>query len=556
MLIDPLRNGVRDGSVNSILFPQDPIARATQIISQLRTIFPPAEGRFIFGPMVKIGWGPNSILELSAAVVLELMSPIRLVILGRIQAAIPDKKETVLNLRLDIVGVLDFDKGEVSIDASLVDSRLVVFVITGDMALRIGWGASKMFALAAGGFHPAFQPPPGFPALRRLGIALSDSDNPRLRMETYMALTANSIQFGAGVDAYVKVDAFVGSFSVAAKITFDTLIQFSPFTLLAELGASIDIELNDEPLLHAAFHATLSGPQPWHAIGYAEFDFLGKRRVDFEVTSGTPVDAPPAEISVSGVLDEVAKAFARADAWATLPPAEADRVVSVRDREPGEAIHVHPLGALSARQRVLPLGQTIDRFGTSIVKPTAFALKGFQVGGGATVPAGTELYDDFAPGQFLSLTDDERVARPAFESMRSGGSVNAKRFRVPSDDPDGVPGQSGYQEAIVDVEPGTGVRSATLAGGKRVEIPGEVVAALVHGGAAAHAETRSNGAREFRGPAVEVGVVGERYVVADADTLIAVAGTPAESAAEAHERLGKRSPEAVPAAVVPVGEAG
>src|SRR5439155_18364772 len=156
MVVDALRNGVRDGSVNAILFPQDVVARAPQIISQLQTIFPPAEGRYVFGPMVKIGWGPNSILELSAGLVLELMAPIRLVILGRIQAALQDKKDTVLNLRLDIVGVVDFDKGEISVDASLVDSRLVMFALTGDMALRVGWGPTKMFALAAGGFHPAF----------------------------------------------------------------------------------------------------------------------------------------------------------------------------------------------------------------------------------------------------------------------------------------------------------------------------------------------------------------------------------------------------------------
>src|SRR5439155_9966724 len=44
MVVEALRNGVRDGSVNAILFPQDVIARAPQIISQLRSIFPPAEG--------------------------------------------------------------------------------------------------------------------------------------------------------------------------------------------------------------------------------------------------------------------------------------------------------------------------------------------------------------------------------------------------------------------------------------------------------------------------------------------------------------------------------
>jgi hypothetical protein len=304
--------------------------------------------------------------------------------------------------------------------------------------------------------------------------------------------------------------------------------------------------------------ATLSGPQPWHAIGYAEFNFLGKRRVDFEITSGKPAEPPILEIRPADVLTEVVKAFARADAWATLPPAEADRVVSVADREPGDAIHVHPLGSLSARQRVLPLGQTIDRFGTSVVQPTAFTLRGFQVGSAAVVSPGNELYDDFSPGQFLSLTDDERVARPVFESMRSGGSVNAPRFRIPTlanGAPDMVAAQSGYRESVVDVEPTTGARSAT-GPTPGPEVSAQVLSALVHGGAAAHAETRSNGPREFRGAAVPVGVVDERWVVTDANTLLPVGGAAPESAAEAHERLDDRPADAGPATVVTVAEAG
>ena len=185
MVVDVLRDGVRNRTVEAILFPKDPIARASEIISTLRSVFPPAEGRFVFGPMIKLGWGPNAIISLEACVILELMAPIKLVILGRVQIALPDKKDGILNLRLDIVGVIDFDRGEVSVDASLIDSRIAVFVITGDMAVRIGWGASKIFAIAAGGFHPKFLAPPGFPQLRRLAIALADSDNPRIRLETY-----------------------------------------------------------------------------------------------------------------------------------------------------------------------------------------------------------------------------------------------------------------------------------------------------------------------------------------------------------------------------------
>ncbi|HEX6648785.1 MAG TPA: DUF6603 domain-containing protein, partial [Pyrinomonadaceae bacterium] len=55
--IDPLRTGLRDNTLSSILFPTDVVANADRIISDLRQVFPPANGRFIFGPMAKIAWG-------------------------------------------------------------------------------------------------------------------------------------------------------------------------------------------------------------------------------------------------------------------------------------------------------------------------------------------------------------------------------------------------------------------------------------------------------------------------------------------------------------------
>jgi hypothetical protein len=540
MVIDPLRNGVRDGTVNAILFPQNVVARAPQIISQLRSIFPPADGRYVFGPMVKIGWGPNSLITLEAALILELMMPIRLVILGRIQIALPDRKDPVLNLRLDIVGVIDFDRGEISIDASLVDSKLVVFAITGDMAVRVGWGATKMFVVAAGGFHPKFQPPAGFPTLRRLGISLATGDNPRLRLECYMAMTANTIQFGALLDMYVKVDTFAGTFSAAANLTFDALIQFQPFELMADLSAGIDIELNRKPLLHAALCASLTGPTPWHAIGYAEFDFLGRHRIDVEATSGPDAQPPVVRIDGRDVLAEITKAFARSDAWAALPPQEGERVVGLRDLEAGAAVVVHPLGALSARQRVVPFGVSVDRFGTAVVPPTTFTLEGFLLSGGGGVVAkqASDLSDDFAPGQFTALTDDERVARPAFESLRSGGTVPVPGFRVPADRPAGIAASENYEESVVDVEPATGVRRDKASTGRVARLPVATVNKLAFAGAAALAETRTAGATGFRGPDLHVEVTDERYVVAETDTLVKDAGARPESAAEAADRRG------------------
>jgi hypothetical protein len=534
MVIDVLRDGVRDGSVNAILFPQDPIARATEIISTLRSVFPPAEGRYVFGPMVKIGWGPNALLELQAALVLELMAPIRLVVLGRIQLALPEKKDPVLNLRLDIVGVVDFDRGEVSVDASLIDSRIAAFAITGDMALRVGWGASKIFALAAGGFHPRFLPPPGFPALRRLAISLADSNNPRLRMETYLALTSNTFQLGADLDVYAEADTFFGNFSLQALMGFDALIQFQPFALSAELGASVDIARDGTPFLHAAIHAALTGPGPWHIVGYAEFDCLGKHRIDVEASIGDVIELAAPVLLPTELLNQLLTALGRSDAWAALPPEDAARVVTLCDQPSNGRVRIHPLGSLSSRQRVLPFDKEIQRFGAAEVAPTTFTLNGFRIGSSqATYTPAEQLLDDFAPGQFSPLSDDERLARPAFEAMHSGGRVSVLGFRTPSTPP--VATTDDYDAFVVDDEPLTGSRTAAPAALGTARIPGGAFKLLVSGGAAAHAPTRSGGATDFAGGEdLSVGVKPERYVAADANTLIPSqpGGT---SAAEAHD---------------------
>jgi hypothetical protein len=538
MVIDALRNGVRNGSVDSILFPSNPVARATEIISNLRAIFPPAEGRYIFGPMVKLGWGPNAILEFQAAVILELMSPIKLVILGKVQAQLPDKKSGIVFLRLDIVGVIDFDRSEASVDASLVDSRIAMFAITGDMALRIGWGATKQFALAAGGFHPRFQPPAGFPQLGRLAISLATGDNPRLRLESYFALTANTIQFGGGLDIYAKVDTFAGTFSVAALANFDALIQFQPFKLEADLGASVDIARNGNPFLHAALHASLTGPGPWHATGYAEFDCLGKHRVAFEAIIGEPAPQPPQTMEVRDIARRLADALARPDAWTALPPADGERIATLRNQPAGGRTLVHPLGALAARQRELPLGKKIDRFGAAFVAPVTFSLVSFTLGA-QTQPAGEILRDDFAPGQFTPLTDDERLARPAFEAMQSGGSVAVAGFRAPADMPGGIAVDIAYAEAFVDFEPRLDARVAVPSNLLATVLTSAALSDLASGGAASFAATRAGGSADFRTRSLAVGVRGERFVAAGVDDLAPLAGSSATGAscAEAHDAI-------------------
>ena len=83
-----LREGLKTGTLNSILFPVDPLRNAPQLLSDLRRVFPPTAGRHVFGPMVQLRWGTPTLLTLELALLLELPAPVRLIVLGPVASAV------------------------------------------------------------------------------------------------------------------------------------------------------------------------------------------------------------------------------------------------------------------------------------------------------------------------------------------------------------------------------------------------------------------------------------------------------------------------------------
>ena len=151
---DVLREGLKTGTLNSVLFPLDPLRNAPQLFSDLRRVFPPTAGRHVVGPMVQLRWGTPTLLTLDLALLVELPAPIRVVVLGRLQVLLPNQTHPLIQIRMDALGLLDVSAETVSLDATLYDSRILQFTLTGDMALRAGWGRQPQFVLAIGGFHP------------------------------------------------------------------------------------------------------------------------------------------------------------------------------------------------------------------------------------------------------------------------------------------------------------------------------------------------------------------------------------------------------------------
>src|SRR6266498_2495499 len=154
--LSALSTAVRNNAVSSLLFPANPVEDAPRIINDLERIFPPIQDHFLIGPMFELGWGkPAGMFTLALGVIIELPDP-KIAILGILKVLIPPLEQALLRIQVNFVGSVDFGRQFLRFDASLFDSRLMMYTLEGDMAARLLWGANANFAVSVGGFNPRF----------------------------------------------------------------------------------------------------------------------------------------------------------------------------------------------------------------------------------------------------------------------------------------------------------------------------------------------------------------------------------------------------------------
>lgn len=410
--IDVLRQGVKTNVLNSILFPTDVVANMSRIISDLKQVFPSLNDRFLITPMGKLGWGTPSIITLELGILIEIPVP-RIAILGVIKALLPDEKKALLRLQVNFLGVIDFDNEFISFDASLYDSRLLTFTLAGDMAFRLSWGTTKLFILSVGGFHPAFKEAPGdLQNMTRLTLSLLSGENPRITIQCYFAVTSNTVQFGARAELY----AAAAGFNVYGFIGFDLLFQFDPFKFIADFAAGLALRRGSSVLMGIRVSGELSGPTLWDAKGEASFSILFfDITVSFHETWGDRPDAVTSE--TEDLIQRLTQEIDDNRNWKADPPANNNLHVSIKKLElAADELVIHPFGILTFSERLVPLEITISKFGNKVPKDAnRFEIKPTD-SGILTEPA----TEQFAPANFLTLSDSDKLSRPSFEQIKSG----------------------------------------------------------------------------------------------------------------------------------------
>lgn len=431
---EALKQVVRAGNIDAVLFPGDIAKNPGRVLSTIETLFPVARGSCVFGPALKIVWGKDDLLTGSLGVYLSLPDPILIALVGRIELSIlgeakegEEERPSLVSLRMDIGGAADLSEGTLELDAR-VKGKITVLELFGDMAFRARFKHKPGFLLSVGGFHPAFEPPADLQDMERMTARIGfqkGAVDVGLTFQSYLALTSNTFQFGASIDAIAKM----GDFCVEGGVYFDALIVFKPFHLTASMGGHFTLTVNGDVWLGVGVDLELDGPGPWEISGVAHLKVLS-----FEVDK-----------KFSGTIGDKTRKRDRAiiDPWADLLKGELadpgnwqqDRVspaVRVRALTEAEAaVHwLDPATPVAFRQRRVPLAERIERVGPdAVAKPTTLKIASASLN--AIAAEVTPLLDDFAPADWRTMSEAEKLAAPSFVHMACGATIGG--------DPQGLP---------------------------------------------------------------------------------------------------------------------
>ena len=542
--IDKLQNGIREGVLDSILFPKNPIANPTKVINHVRAVFPLTPGALTIGVMVKLTFGGGS-LQVLLGLIVQFDNAIgnddtdaslsRLSVIGRIQITVPAlAAKPKLSITLDIAGSYDFAGKLLSVDGRLRDSKIGAFSITGSGSVRRQGavaeapGIEKRLpsqVITIGGWNPRFTDiPPGIPKQDRFGFSLKSAKGAKTKYEAailaYFADTPNTRQIGVG--GKLKVQRW--GFTLDAWLSFDGIWYSNPDYYEVDIKLGATVKRGSKTLMAVDIKVYLRDPSPRIIRGSAKLKFLFfSKTIQFCDESGEELSRSTDTIMIEDLL---AEAIRDRRNWDSELPGRSEMLVTLRDSGSSGEFLAHPLGQIALTQQVVPLGIRIDRLGEFVPGGASrFDITDVQIG---DQPGDTStLTSYFSRSEYLDLTSEEKLASPSFERMNAGCRVDLVGPAIPTQ--------------RVSVDPGFELKyRGRPATPTRVFGGYEMLASRATMGAAARSRVGRN--RFGNGPSTDPVVVADvRHVVATTDTLEQVDDAPTGSyTAAAQATVGRR----------------
>lgn len=384
-------------------------------------------------------------------VILELPDPVVIVLLGLIDVSMPDSDAALIQLHIDVLGELDFGTKTLEIEGDMYDSSVLIYSMAGSLYFEICWGSDPNFVYSVGGFNPNFNTAGmNLPPMQRCSVSIGFGDNPRISANNYFAVTSNSLQFGANVQAY----ASAAGFAIQGYLGFDVLIIFSPFSFEFDFTVSFSVSFEGINLLGLGVSGAFSGPRPWNFNGQASISILFwtvSASVNFTWGDSTPVTLPQ-----KPVLPDLVKALDAPSNWSAALPAGMTPAVSLAAPQPSAStLLVYPMGTLSVRENVVPLDFDITRYGNATPSDgNIFAITDVKINNQHATQQTFKEY--FAPGQFSNLSDADKLGLPSFELYDAGVTVGSSAIDSGANSPRTVVYEERYIDAPMSYSRSTG----------------------------------------------------------------------------------------------------
>ena len=431
-----MQTGVRAGEIAAVFFVENIEDNLDTLLTQIGSYFPIKRNQFFFGILARISY--TEILHVDFGLLIQAPKPSQIIIVGALFVALPTKEAALVKINVYFAGGIDFDEG-MWFDASIVDSEIVKIQIYGDMAFRLYWGKNKGFLFSAGGFHPAYRPDAAFDIgiMKRLGMKL-DYKVLKLTLESYFAITSNSVQLGAQVDLRIGWKS-VGIFGYFG---FDCLFQFKPFRFLFDVRMGVEARWGRWTLFSISLEFALAGPAKWNAKGCARFKILFFTiKVKFNLSWGK--DNRDSEISYTATYDLISQEYYKIENWKVVSSNIQDQQVRLVEQNTNnndingsnvKELIMQPFSGIMFEQPLVPLEESMQRFGEGVRPQDYSSIKISKV------EIGTQLFSqlsstdyDFAPSLFFDLNDQEKLSVPSYQKMKNGVKVeNGLRERAVS----------------------------------------------------------------------------------------------------------------------------
>jgi hypothetical protein len=499
--LDALTAGMKTGALDDVLFPDDPVANAARIINRYKQLFPVEPDSLLLGPMLELSFSEPPIVFVRLGLIFEIRNALggdkpaeltKVILLGQLLVQLPPKDlgvPAIVKLLVDVVGFYDAVEKFLMIRARLRDSFVGIegfakLDLTGELLLAMRFGDDPSFVLSAGGFHPAFKDvPPGVP-LQLDRLAVSFGIGPiKLRNENYFAITSNSVQTGCKMMLSADIDVA----AIEGHLSFDALLYLSPkFHFLVGLDFQVKLSAFGEDFASVTVKLSLEGPGEWHAIGTFSFSLLfWDVDIGFDESWG---HAPAVEAPTTSAIEMVERELGDPARLLPGPPVGGSSLVTLADPPKGLAL-AHPLGLVTIAQKAVPFDVQIDRIGTKrLTEGTPkFTIDDVLVGGVST--SGREMVTDhFARGQFMELTEQQKLEGRSFETFTSGVQIGTTDYTVPTA---GTAVKADYEVEILEPEPVLNLHWKVVSRFTEVLDSGTAVTLSAYGAAAGSARATS-----------------------------------------------------------------